>query len=177
MVHPWPQTPQGESVAKPETTRLIILSIACKWGPWQHVQSVIRKAKSFAADCGPPNSDRGWIEWVVRLKCGDTAWTARPRLLSTHLRVASRAVYSTRVAALSIRGPRILRPTCLMFSQPMSLLVSHNLVLGCRVKNVYRHLLCFLTLMFSNKVKNRSIYFSFAISETYMCRLSMPFFA
>ena len=46
VVHPRPQTPQGESVAKPETPLLIILSIACKWGPWQHVQSVIRKAKS-----------------------------------------------------------------------------------------------------------------------------------
>ena len=46
MVHPRPQTPQGESVAKPETLLLIILSIACKYGPWQHVQSVIQKAKS-----------------------------------------------------------------------------------------------------------------------------------
>ena len=46
VVHPRPQTPQGESVAKPETPLLIILSIACKWGPWQHVQSVIQKAKS-----------------------------------------------------------------------------------------------------------------------------------
>ena len=46
VVHPRPQTPQGESVAKPETPLLIILSIACKWGPCQHVQSVIRKAKS-----------------------------------------------------------------------------------------------------------------------------------
>ena len=45
VVHPRPQTPQGESVAKPETPLLIILSIACKWGPWQHVQSIIRKAK------------------------------------------------------------------------------------------------------------------------------------
>ena len=36
----------GESVAKPETPLLIILSIACKWGPWQHVQSGIRKAKT-----------------------------------------------------------------------------------------------------------------------------------
>ena len=33
VVHPRPQTPQGESVAKPETPLLIILSIACKWGP------------------------------------------------------------------------------------------------------------------------------------------------
>ena len=31
MVHPRPQTPQGESVAKPETPLLIILSIACKY--------------------------------------------------------------------------------------------------------------------------------------------------
>ena len=46
VVHPRPQTPQGESVAKPDTPLLIILSIACKWSPWQHVQSVIRKAKS-----------------------------------------------------------------------------------------------------------------------------------
>ena len=30
VVHPRPQTPQGESVAKPETPLLIILSIACK---------------------------------------------------------------------------------------------------------------------------------------------------
>ena len=87
----------------------------------------------------------------MRLKCGATAWTARPRLLSTHSRVASRAVYSTRFAALAIRGPRILRPTRLMFSQPMRLSVSHNLVLSGRVKNVDRHLLRFLTLMFSNK--------------------------
>ena len=29
-----PKTPQGESVAKPETPLLIILSIACKWSPW-----------------------------------------------------------------------------------------------------------------------------------------------
>ena len=31
MVHPRPQTPQGESVAKPETPMLIILGIACKY--------------------------------------------------------------------------------------------------------------------------------------------------
>ena len=42
------QTPQGESVAKPETPLLIILSITCKWGPWQHAQSVIWKVKSVA---------------------------------------------------------------------------------------------------------------------------------
>ena len=30
VVHPRPQTPQGESVAKPETPLLIMLSIACK---------------------------------------------------------------------------------------------------------------------------------------------------
>ena len=29
--HPRPQKPQGESVAKPETPLLIILSIACKY--------------------------------------------------------------------------------------------------------------------------------------------------
>ena len=40
------QTPQGESVAKSEPPLLIILSIVCKWGPWQHVQSIIWKAKS-----------------------------------------------------------------------------------------------------------------------------------
>ena len=117
----------------------------------------------------------------MRLKCGATAWTARPRLLSTHSRVASRAVHSTRFAALAIRGPRILRPTRLMFSQPMSLLVSDNLVLSGRVKNVYRRLLRFLTLMFSNKVKTINIfsicYFwdrvnPLRLSDTYMCRLS-----
>ena len=37
VVHPRPRTPQRESVAKPETPLLIILSIACKWGPWQQV--------------------------------------------------------------------------------------------------------------------------------------------
>ena len=31
MVHLRPQTPQGESVAKPETRLLIIPSIACKY--------------------------------------------------------------------------------------------------------------------------------------------------
>ena len=31
VVHPRPQTPQGESVAKPETPLLIILSIACNY--------------------------------------------------------------------------------------------------------------------------------------------------
>ena len=31
MVHPRPQTPQAESVAKPETPLLIILSIAYKY--------------------------------------------------------------------------------------------------------------------------------------------------
>ena len=31
VVHPRPQTAQGESVAKPETPLLIILSIACKY--------------------------------------------------------------------------------------------------------------------------------------------------
>ena len=31
VVHPRPQTPQGESVAKPETPLLIILSIACEY--------------------------------------------------------------------------------------------------------------------------------------------------
>ena len=30
MVHPPPQTPQGESVAKPETLLLIIISLVCK---------------------------------------------------------------------------------------------------------------------------------------------------
>ena len=31
VVHPWPQTPQRESVAKPEHPLLIILSIACEY--------------------------------------------------------------------------------------------------------------------------------------------------
>ena len=31
MIHPRPQTPQGESFVKPETPLLIILSIACKY--------------------------------------------------------------------------------------------------------------------------------------------------
>ena len=31
VVHQQPQTPQGESVAKPETLLLIILSIICKY--------------------------------------------------------------------------------------------------------------------------------------------------
>ena len=50
-----PKTPQGESVAKPETPLLIILSIACKCSPWQHVQSVIRKARylEFVVFCIP----------------------------------------------------------------------------------------------------------------------------
>ena len=99
----------------------------------------------------------------MRLKCGATAWTALPRLLSTHSQVASRAVYCTRFAALAIRGPRILRPTRLMFSQPMTLLISHNLVLSGRAKNVDRHLLRFLTLMFSYKVKTDHF---ICISET-----------
>ena len=101
-----------------------------------------------------PTQFKPRLDWVgsaaqVRRYCVDSAaW-----LLSTHSRVASRAVYSTRFAALAVRGPRILRPTRLMFSQPMSFLVSRNLVLCGRVKNVYRHLLHFLTSMFSNKVE------------------------
>ena len=47
-VHPRSQTPQGESVAKPEIPLLIILSITCKWGLWQHVQSVIRKVSAIS---------------------------------------------------------------------------------------------------------------------------------
>ena len=45
MVHPRPQIPQGESVAKTETPLLIILSIVCKYkgGPWKLVQSVFKK--------------------------------------------------------------------------------------------------------------------------------------
>ena len=131
------------------------------------------KDRAFAADCGPRNSNRGWIELVVRLKCGATAWTARPRLLSTHSRVTSRAVYSTRFAALAVRGPRILRPTRLMSSQPMSPLVSRNLVLSGRVKNVYRHLLHFLTLMLSNKVETDQYIFHLLflrhICADYLC--------
>ena len=30
VVHPWPQTPQGESVARPATLLFIILSLVCK---------------------------------------------------------------------------------------------------------------------------------------------------
>ena len=42
-----------------------------------------------------------------------------------------------------------------------------QLIHSGRVKNVYRHFLRFLTLMFSHKLKiNPSIYFSFAISGT-----------
>ena len=103
----------------------------------------------------------------MRLKCGATAWTAWPR------RVASRAVYSTRFAALAIRGPHILRTTRLMVSQPMSLLVSHNLVLSGRVKNVYRHLLHFLTLMLSNEVETDQYIFHLLfqrhICADYLC--------
>ena len=94
----------------------------------------------------------------MRLKCGATAWAARPRHLSTHLQIASRAVYKPRFAALAICGPRILRPTRLMTSQPRSFLSSHNLVLSGRVKTVHSHLLCFLTLIFNNKVKKNSQY-------------------
>ena len=30
VVHPRPKTPQGESIAEPETLRLIILSLVCE---------------------------------------------------------------------------------------------------------------------------------------------------
>ena len=101
-----------------------------------------------------PTQFKPRLDWVgsaaqVRRYCVDSAAQAFIHALE----VASRAVYSMRFAALAVRGPRILRPTRLMFSQPMSLLVSHNLALSGRVKNVYRHLLHFLTLMFSNKVE------------------------
>ena len=101
-----------------------------------------------------PTQFKPRLDWVgsaaqVRRYCVDSAAQAFIHALV----VASCAVYSTRFAALAVRGPRILRPTRLMFSQPMSLLVSHNLALSGRVKNVYRHLLHFLTLMFSNKVE------------------------
>ena len=44
VVHPQPQTPQGDSVAKSETLLLIILSIVWyKGGPWTLVQSVFQK--------------------------------------------------------------------------------------------------------------------------------------
>ena len=48
MVHPRPQALRDESVAKPETLLLIILSIVCKYyfykgSPWKLVQSVIQK--------------------------------------------------------------------------------------------------------------------------------------
>ena len=37
--------PKRRKENQPETPLLIILSIVCKWGPWQHVQSVIRYPK------------------------------------------------------------------------------------------------------------------------------------
>ena len=45
VVHPRPQTPQEESVAKSETPLLIILSIACKWGSVRYSKSKIRGQK------------------------------------------------------------------------------------------------------------------------------------
>ena len=51
--------------------------------------------------------------------------------------------------------------------------VSHNLVLSGRVKNVYRHLLHFLTLMFSNKVETDQYIFHLLflryICADYLC--------
>ena len=41
-----PKRRKENQLLKTETPLRIILSIACKWGPWQHVQSVIQKAKS-----------------------------------------------------------------------------------------------------------------------------------
>ena len=122
---------------------------------WAHFTKCILTLKRPGL-CGwlRPTQFKPRLDWVgsaaqVRRYCVDSAAQAFIHALV----VASRAVYSTRFAALAVRGPRILRPTRLMFSQPMSLLVSHNLALSGRVKNVYRHLLHFLTLMFSNKVE------------------------
>ena len=48
VVHARPQTPRDESVAKPETLLLIILSMVCKYyiykgSPWKLVQPVFQK--------------------------------------------------------------------------------------------------------------------------------------
>ena len=66
------------------------------------------------------------------------------------------ALASLRPMQFTVPG---LRPTRLMFSLPMSLLVLHNLVISGRLKNVYCHLLSFLTLMFSSKVKTNQYIF------------------
>ena len=62
MVHPRTQTPQGESVVKPESPLQIILSIACKYevhgnlfsplfekqSPWtKHPREVVKNRKSI----------------------------------------------------------------------------------------------------------------------------------
>ena len=59
FVHPRPQTPLGESVAKPETTLLIILSVACKYeargnllfekqSPWtKHPRDVVKNRNNI----------------------------------------------------------------------------------------------------------------------------------
>ena len=86
----------------------------------------------------------------MRLKCGATAWTARPRLLSTHSRVASR-FRPSQFAARAFCGPRA------WCSRNPWVLLSHNLVLRGRVKNDYCHLLHFLT--FSNKAETDKIFF------------------
>ena len=39
VVHPRPQTPQGESVAKPETPLLTMLNIACKYEVYDNLFS------------------------------------------------------------------------------------------------------------------------------------------
>ena len=117
--------------------------------------SWLLKVRAFVADYGPHNSNCCWIEWVMKLKCD-----VCPRSHWLHP-----TVYSSRFAALTIRGPCILQRMRLMLSQPRSLIVSHNLVLRSRVKTVYPHLLRLLALIFNREIKNHYI-FHMLFSET-----------
>ena len=116
-----------------------------------------------------PTQFKPRLDWVgsaaqVRRYCVDSAAQAFIHALAGCV---------PRSLQYALCGPRNSRPTRLMFSQPMGLLVSHNLVLSGRVKNVDRHLLRFLTLKFSNKVETDQYIFHLLflrhICADYLC--------
>ena len=96
----------------------------------------IQTAAALSGQCGSSAA-------LLRGQCGPGIYPRTRRLRPARFT-------KPRFAALAIRGPRILRPTRLMSTQPMSFLGSHSLVLSGRVKTVHSHLLRFLTLIFNN---------------------------
>ena len=157
---------------------------------WHRIGDILILTLKRPGLCGwlRPTQFKPRLDWVgsaaqVRRYCVDSAAQAFIHALAGCV---------PRSSQYALCGPRNSRPTHFA-AHALDVLAAHEppslpqlTVLSDRVKNVYHHLLHFLTLMFSSKVETNQYIFichfwdrvnPWRPSDTYMGRIFIPFLA